>query len=573
MRLVSLIANKNTFHPVTFNETGLTLIVGKQKETEEDSSKRTFNGVGKSLIVDLIHYCLGSNRIPSLEEKLSDWEFQLKFKHENEEFTARRAVKDPTKIVLNNDELKISHFNKTLQDIFFPQLNKYKGLSFRDLLKLFIRTNRSAYEAYDSSDFSGETDYKKQLRLAYLLGLEIGYAIEKCKFKKELEELRKKQKQFKKDELLKSFCVGDSNPDIELNELSLKIKKLQVKLRNYKVAEDYHSKQCEANDVTYSLQQLRNKQEMISKALTQVNQSLAIKPDIEPERIYSIYEEANVSLPDLVKNKIQKVTKFHSQLLQMRTRKLAEEKRRLKKILEGILDKVNKLNEQRDALLHYLGTHGALDEYTALSNELAKMKARYNKIVDYQKLLRQYSDKQAQIEMKMKKNNVETNQYLEDIHPLIESNMEAFTTFSKRFYEEKPGGLAVKNNEGDNQVRFDIKAKIQDDASDGINEVKIFCFDMTILTQKHNHLIDLIFHDSRLFSDMDSRQRAIALELASEISTQGNFQYIATINQDQLESSSHQWSNEIKDAIYNNIVLELTDEGPESKLLGIQIDM
>jgi uncharacterized protein YydD (DUF2326 family) len=109
MRLVSLIANKNTFHPVTFNETGLTLIVGKQKETEEDSSKRTFNGVGKSLIVDLIHYCLGSNRIPSLEEKLSDWEFQLKFKHENEEFTARRAVKDPTKIVLNNDELKISH--------------------------------------------------------------------------------------------------------------------------------------------------------------------------------------------------------------------------------------------------------------------------------------------------------------------------------------------------------------------------------------------------------------------------------------------------------------------------------
>jgi uncharacterized protein YydD (DUF2326 family) len=151
--------------------------------------------------------------------------------------------------------------------------------------------------------------------------------------------------------------------------------------------------------------------------------------------------------------------------------------------------------------------------------------------------------------------------------------MEAFTTFSKRFYEEKPGGLAVKNNEGDNQVRFDIKAKIQDDASDGINEVKIFCFDMTILTQKHNHLIDLIFHDSRLFSDMDSRQRAIALELASEISTQGNFQYIATINQDQLESSSHQWSNEIKDAIYNNIVLELTDEGPESKLLGIQIDM
>jgi len=79
MRLISLTANKESFHPVCFNETGMTLIVGMQKKTDEDSSKRTYNGVGKSLLTALIHYCLGSSRIQAFEDKLEGWEFQLKF--------------------------------------------------------------------------------------------------------------------------------------------------------------------------------------------------------------------------------------------------------------------------------------------------------------------------------------------------------------------------------------------------------------------------------------------------------------------------------------------------------------
>jgi uncharacterized protein YydD (DUF2326 family) len=201
------------------------------------------------------------------------------------------------------------------------------------------------------------------------------------------------------------------------------------------------------------------------------------------------------------------------------------------------------------------------------------MNAKVQKIKDYQKLLRTYSDAKTKAEMNFKKNDVDTNQYLEDIQKITESNMEAFTFFSGKFYEEKPGGLTIKTNQGDNQLRFDIDARIQDDAADGINEVKIFCFDMTVLTLKHNHSIDYVFHDSRLFSNMDPRQKATALALALEVSTQGNYQYIATINEDLIESSRKLWSNDIKEAIESSIVLQLTDDGPASKLLGIQVDM
>ena len=79
MRLISLTANKESFHPVKFNENGLTLIIGSQKKIENDNSKRTYNGVGKSLITAIIHYCLGSSKVKDFEDNLKGWEFQLKF--------------------------------------------------------------------------------------------------------------------------------------------------------------------------------------------------------------------------------------------------------------------------------------------------------------------------------------------------------------------------------------------------------------------------------------------------------------------------------------------------------------
>ncbi len=51
-------------------------------------------------------------------------------------------------------------------------------------------------------------------------------------------------------------------------------------------------------------------------------------------------------------------------------------------------------------------------------------------------------------------------------------------------------------------------------------------------------------------------------------------QYITTVNQDQLDSIREQFSEgEYTQVIQDNIRLELTDDSPASKLLGIQIDM
>lgn len=174
----------------------------------------------------------------------------------------------------------------------------------------------------------------------------------------------------------------------------------------------------------------------------------------------------------------------------------------------------------------------------------------------------------------MSRENIRANRYLRGVKPLLDANRECFRSLSRRFYGDRPGGLTVSNNDGDNQLRFNIEARIESDAADGINEVKVFCYDWTILSQKHNHLVEFLMHDSRLFSDVDIRQRSTIFKIVQECAVEEGFQYIATLNQDQIDSMKDQFSpKEFADCIEGKTVLTLTDEDASAKLLGIQVDM
>ena len=62
MKLIELSANKESFKTVPFNKSGLSFIVAKQKNPETSDNGKTYNGVGKSLIILIIHFCLGAKK-------------------------------------------------------------------------------------------------------------------------------------------------------------------------------------------------------------------------------------------------------------------------------------------------------------------------------------------------------------------------------------------------------------------------------------------------------------------------------------------------------------------------------
>lgn len=573
MKLIKLRANKESFHTIPFNEKGISLIIAK-KRTEND--RNTYNSVGKSLSIALVHFCLASNKIPAFEEQLLDWEFYLDFEIDGEQYTSKRATGKQDSIFLNNEEMSLADFRTKLAEKVFGIIAPIPNLTFRTLISRFIRPKRSSYDLY--SDFiKEEKPYPKLLNNSYLLGLDINRVVKKNSLKEEFDSVKDLGNKIQKDSVMRSFFMKDDvseNVEIKIVELERKINNLQTNINNFVIAEDYGTIKEEADRISNSLRQLRNKATKIRTAIDSLERSLKVKPDITQQQIADFYAEAQIQLSDMVLKKIEEVEVFNAKILDNRTINLLKEKQSFENQLSEIETQIYSFARQEDEKLQYLNSHGALDDYSQLTNLLAENKMNLLKLQQYKELVKEYKTRQEEVKKEFANENIATVKYLSDIEPLIKKNILMFQSFSEQLYEGKSSGITINNNEGINTIRFDIKAKIEDDTGDGVNEARTFCFDWTLLKGQYNHNVKFIYHDSRLISENDPRQVAKMLKIAYDECQKSNFQYILTINQSSLDLLQKELNEEeYKQLIIDSEVLELNDISDENKLLGIQLDL
>jgi uncharacterized protein YydD (DUF2326 family) len=79
-------------------------------------------------------------------------------------------------------------------------------------------------------------------------------------------------------------------------------------------------------------------------------------------------------------------------------------------------------------------------------------------------------------------------------------------------------------------------------------------------------------HDSRLFANMDERQRAKALLTAHNEHKKSGLQYFCSLNEDNFEASLKVLNDEEREILKNSVILELTDEDVSKKLFGIKFN-
>ncbi len=538
-------------------------------------NKKTYNSVGKSLMIRLIHFCLGSSQIEEFKTKIPDWEFQLDFEIAENKYCAKRKTSNQNEIILNEESLSIREFNNKLSQEVFGISSSVKYLGFRPLISRFIRPKKNSYNTYDKI-YDEETPFARLLFNSYLLGLDKDLILEKNELKSRFDKIDVLKRNIENDEILKSFFIGEQDVDIEIIELKTSIDELESKLKSFIIAEDYDKIKYEADEISAQRRSKKNQFTLLNNAIRNIDKSLEIEPDITTSKLKRLFEEASFDFGNQVVKKLNELNTFHKQLLKDRQKRLLEEKKRFEKDLIEVQKEITRLGKIEDLRLQYLNKHGALEEYTALNSKLINLKVRIDKLITYQSLLEEYKNEKERVKIEFSEQNIKTNDYLKKIKTLLENNILIFKEFAKRFYKDKTAGIIVANNDGINTLRYNLEVKIQDDAGDGVNEVKLFCYDWTILKSQHNHQIKFIVHDSRILSDIDPRQRATLFKLAHENSTVNNFQYIVTANQDLLDSIKPYFENEpysFEDVITKQTVLELTDESAESKLLGIQVDM
>ncbi|GAA4068952.1 DUF2326 domain-containing protein [Amphibacillus indicireducens] len=576
MQLIKVSSNKTSFKTVHFNKSGLNFIVAKQKDAENKEVGRTYNGVGKSLLIKIIHFCLGASKksYKTFCNQLPGWEFTLEFEAQGRNYVAKRATEYPNKIILDGEPLTLAKFNKKMAEVSFNLPDDVSYLSFRSLLPSFIRSNKKSYVSfYDTS--GAHQSYQKMIYNAFLLGLDVFLAQEKQQLRKEYNRIKDFETNFKKDELLRDFFFGQKDVELTIDDLNDKIAKLEMNLAEFKIADDYHMVQKEADNVENELFELNNKIILLKNQIRSIDNSLKIKPsEGNLEDIKKIYGEVNVHFSDSVTKTLSDLESFYEKLISNRNRRLLEQKNKIKAEIKDKASSAEKMQKSFDQLMKYLGEHEALDVFVTMSERLSDLKSKRDNLKKYQTLQKEYKEKLREIEKVQIEQSEVTDKYLESMKPEIEEIRRYFRSLVKRFYPNSVAGLKIENNSGDNQERFIIEAKVESDNSDGINNVKIFCYDLTILFKGQNHNVNFVFHDSRLFDGIDERQKGEMMKVLFEEFSNTDHQYIASVNQNQLNEIKSVLGDELyKSIIEDNTVLTLTDEDPSEKLLGIQVDI
>lgn len=574
MRLVELTANQESFHTVRFNETGLTLIVGKQSDPTDTNREHSTNGVGKSLLLYLISFCLGSDSNRQMKEKLPEWEFTLTFEHAGKRHSVTRSTMNQSSLMVDGTSTPLKAFRETLGREIFSLEPSVPHLSFRFLIGLFLRQGKSAYIS-EGRTFDRETPFQSQLRNAYLLGLNEDLVLRKLELREEQEQLVAIRSQFKKDSLLRDYFHGDRDVNLELGDLDEEIAELHRQASEFKVADNYEQMVSEAEETRRKWRETRNELNSLESSRRQIEASLLVQPEVSTESVREMYRVAQVELPEAVQKKLEDVSEFHRELVESRARRLTSDKLAIERRIDEVRGQIEKLDAAKDQYFQFLGTHGALKEYEALHNRLSDLQRRADRLREFQKLEQECQERTQQNKLAMSQENIRTTEYLKSADTLTDSINEKFRSMARRIWPNHTCGLVVRNNEGENKIRFDIDARIQGDASDGISETKIFCFDMTVLLGLTNHQMRFVMHDNRLYHGIDPRQCAELFRIADEFALANNCQYIASLNESNLLAIQNKMEKpeEFDSLFTDNTVLELTDDSDEGKLLGIFRDL
>lgn len=576
MKLIKLYSNKEQFKTVEFNPTGISLIVGIRdvENILNDNKKSSYNGLGKSLIIALVHFCLGSSKKKELEEKLSDWIFYLEFSINDVLYTVKRECKSQDIIFLNNTEMKIKDYNLFLGKSVFYLNEKQQGLSFRSLISRFIRPRKSSYDNYDSHE-NKESEYDKMLRNGYLLGLDFDLMLNKHRLKQQIDENDQNRKNFKKDNTIKEYFHGDKDLGIDITNLKGKIQRLKTNISDFKIAKDYYLILNEVNALSMRINEYEKEKITLRVTASNIQRTLQLQPDIEASKIIQLYEEAKVNFGDKILKRLKDVEEFNKKLIINRNARLLNDKSKLEKKIKEIEAQIEKYNNQKDEKTQYLKGKGALEEYQSLNEQLKNFEIRLQKLEAYKELQEKYQINQEKLNVKFGEESIKSLSYLRDNQVLANRNMLLFQSLVNEFYgEDKWAGIEVLVNSGHNQQRFDIRVKIDTDKSDGVGSVKLFCFDWTLLRGGYNHNVKYIFHDSRLLSEIDPHQQASIFRVAFKNCKEFNYQYIISTNENMLEGLKKEMDDtEYYEMIESSKILEISDQSNESKLLGFQLDL
>jgi uncharacterized protein YydD (DUF2326 family) len=577
-KILKLYSDNPDFRTIEFNESGFTFILAKHKLEKKGDDKDSFNGVGKSLSIALIHFCLGAKKNTAFNV-LDNWTFCLDIKINDNLYTIKRNTSVQEIIFIDDEEFSINKFNAKMFSILFDDLS-INGLKFRSLLSRFIRPSKKSYISYDKP-VSEEAPYIALVNNGYILGFNEELIEKKYLLKQEFDSLDERRKKFEKDDIIKEFFLKDgSKKDIKryLRELESEIEKKELQKKHFKIAENYSDIVAETKKIRLEIKELEHKLFLNKEILQNIEDNLKLGTELSANKLLKVFDEAKISFGEENIKSLKEVEEFHKKLSRTRNKRLKDEQKNLLENEKNIKGKITDLQIEFNKKSMFIKSYGAIEEYDNLQEVIFSLKKRYQKLDTYHKIFQKYDKEISRIKINFEEENIKSDTYIDEKEELIKSNHNFFKSLIESFYNDKTGSIGILTNKGENTIRFDLDVTVTDDSSDGVNSVKIFSFDVLGLKNYSHHKFGFIFHDSRLFYNIDETQIRFMFKFLLKFINENNLQYICSLNENQFNSlkDCFEKNEDIDD--FNKIfrfekenktvTLELSDESDKTKILG-----
>ncbi len=578
----SIKCDKPFFKNIEFKP-GFNVILAERKK--ESTQKDSRNGLGKSTLIEIIHFCLGADKGETLKKpELEDWTFTLKLDLAGETYSVSRNTAYQRKIIIEGNcsdwiikpeidkktgrqIMSVLDWNKVLGTLIFGIQAMYDDLkyvpTFRSLIAYFVRRNgqRGGFlNPFENHQHQKEWD--KQVNNAFLLGLGWEYASKLQVLKDRIKVLAQINQEAKSGML--AHLIGTVG-EMEALKIRLEAQATQEgeQLDNFKVHPQYHRIEDEANSLTSKIHELINFNVDNKRLLEHYEASLEGEVDANPESLTRIYQEAGLILADAIKKRIEDVLSFHEQIVTNRKEFLILEIERVRNEIASNEQKIQNLSDKRVELMQILKKHGALQEYTLLQNKHQKTIAELNDVKIRLQNLKKFEQGRSETVVEQEIIYQQANTDLSERKIQKEKAILLFNSNSQALYSV-PGMLSIDFE----KTGFKFNVNIERSGSHGIGCMKVFCYDL-MLTQiwaQKEKSPGFLIHDSIIFADVDERQKAHALELAAKESERLGFQYICTMNSDTIPVKDFSQNFQLE----KYIRMTLSDATDDEGLLGIR---
>lgn len=592
-----IFANRSSFRPIVFSETGLNVILAEKSKTSDENHSR--NGLGKSTLVQIINFLLGhsSSAADSLPfDDLKGWVFSMEITIRGTRLTVSRGADNEKRVYIDkvipgspitpmNEQLMDieagfnysydeSDWRKVLSWAFFnlAPLDVYENgdarkviaPEYKNLISHFIR------QVFDDPVKTSHTEAlsKAELAMTYLLGLDWKFLILVRQLKSREEQADTKQRAALMQ--LEEWERTREQLEQDCKRIRNDLSHMESGLRQVSISPKAESANLEIAELTQKIHVIENRMTQNRRLLRmaraeQKEASVSIAP------VVNAYKRLGLTFKIEALNDLKAIEQFHDRLTKNRLPILQME---ITSVEESLLQddrELKVLDKKRSAFSLAELPADVRDDFVARARRIAELSNEVALKEDCLKRLEEVDAEKTAIEIERRRIvQVAKANHLE-LESVWSEEDKCFRAIIRVLYGITDASLGVKIQDDSKKLGISYMPKFKSDRSLGKKKLKALALDLTIFQHqpKNGFAIDFMVHDSVLFESSDSRQYAKALKITDGLCKKHHLQYISVMNSDDISNAD--FTAILPREKFNEYVVHtLSDESPEMTLLGIE---